>query len=223
MRLVELLVAGPDAEPDDPPWIRRRRRVAVAVTIVAAGCLLGATLRVQEGSTSFTVLGLLLAGTWIAGALASGPIPILPRDHRCLGATVLGAAGLGAMAYLVFLAACLIAQHLPGLSDALDSVLDRADASSRAVVLSVALLNGIAEELFFRGAVHAAVGRRHRVLKTTAVYVAVTLATGNLALVAAAVVMGALLGAVRQASGGVIAPIATHLTWSTLMILLLPR
>ena len=196
----------------------------MAVTIVAAGALLGATLRVEEGSTGFTVLALLAAGTWIAGALASGPIPILPGGQRRLGTTVVGAAGLGAMAFLVFLAAYLVAQHLPGLSAALDSVLDRADASSRAIVLGVALLNAIAEELFFRGAVHAAVGRRRRVLKTTAVYVAVTLlATGNLALVAAAVVMGALLGAVRQASGGVVAPMATHVTWSTLMILLLPR
>ena len=127
------------------------------------------------------------------------------------------------MAFLVFLAAYLVAQHLPGLSGALDSVLDRADAGSRAVVLSVALLNGIGEELFFRGAVYAAVGGRRRVLKTTVVYVAVTLATGNLALVAAAAVMGTLLGAERQASGSVVAPIATHLTWSTLMILLLPR
>jgi membrane protease YdiL (CAAX protease family) len=222
VRLADLLLAGPDAEPEDPPRVRGRRRAAVVVTIVVAGGLLAATLRVQEGSTGFTVLGLLLAGTWIAGALASGPIPILPRDPR-QGTTVLGAAGLGAVAYLVFLAAYLVATHLPVLSDALDSVLDRADAGSRAVVLGVALLNGIAEELFFRGAVRAAVGRHRRLLTTTAVYVVVTMATGNLALVAAAVVMGTLLGAIREASGGVLAPIATHLTWSALMILLLPR
>jgi membrane protease YdiL (CAAX protease family) len=220
--LAELLAVGPDVEADDPPWIRGRRRATLAVTIVAAGALLGATLRVEEGSNGFTVLGLLAAGTWIVGALASGPIPILPGGPR-RAATVVGAAGLGAVAFVVFLAAYLVAQHLPWLSGALDSVLDRADAGSRAVVLSVALLNGIAEELFFRGAVHSAVRSRRRVLTTTAVYVAVTLATGNLALVAAAAVMGALLGAVRQVTGSVVAPIATHLTWSTLMILLLPR
>ena len=63
MRLAELLVVGPDAEPDDPPGMRGRRRAALAVTIVTAGALLGATLRVEEGSTGFTVLGLLAAGT----------------------------------------------------------------------------------------------------------------------------------------------------------------
>ena len=223
MRLTELLVVGPDAEPDDLPRVRGRRLATLATTIVAAGALLGAMLRVEEGSTAFTVLGLLAAGTWAIGALASGPIPILPEGRRRVGATVVGAAGLGAVAFLLFLGAYLVAKHLPGLSGALDSVLDRADAGSRAVVLAVALLNGAGEELFFRGAVHAAVGRRRRVLKTTAVYVAVTLATGNLALVVAAAVMGALLGTVRQASGSVLAPITTHLTWSTLMILLLPR
>ena len=63
MRLADLLLVGPDAEPDDPPRVRGRRRAAVAVTIVAGGTLLGATLRVEEGSTGFTVLALLAAGT----------------------------------------------------------------------------------------------------------------------------------------------------------------
>lgn len=223
MRLADLLRREPDTEPDDAPGTERRRRTALAVTIVTASVLLGATLRVDEGSTEFTVLGLLAAGTWAVGALASGPIPIVPLPERRVLATLAAGAGVGAVAFVVFLAAYLVAQHLPGLSGALDSLLDRADTGSRSAVLGVALLNGVAEELFFRGAVHAAVGRRQRVLKTTVVYVAVTLVTANLALVAAAAVMGALLGTVRVASKGVLAPIATHLTWSTLMILLLPR
>ena len=35
--------------------------------------------------------------------------------------------------------------------------------------------------------------------------------------------MGAVFSAERRATGGVLAPIVTHLTWSTLMLLLLPR
>lgn len=223
MRLVERLVGGSDVEPEDPPWILRRRRVVVGVTIVVGSVLLAATLRVKQGSDSFTVLGLLAAGAWMVGALASGPVPILPNGPRPVARTVVGAAGLGAGAFLMFLAAYLVVQNVPGLSDPLDSVLNRADAGSRAVVLGVALLNAVAEEFFFRGAVHAAVGRRRRVLTTAAVYTVVTLATGNLALVLAAAVMGSLLGVARNATGSIIAPIATHVTWSTLMILLLPR
>ena len=55
-------------------------------------------------------------------------------------------------------------------------------------------------------------------------YVVVTAATGNLALVIAAAVMGALFSLFeRLSTRGVLAPIVTHLTWSTLMVLALPR
>ena len=90
-------------------------------------------------------------------------------------------------------------------------------------MLAVALVNGLAEELFFRGAVYAAVGPRHRMTAATVVYVVATAATGNLALVLAAAAMGVLLTSERRATGGTLAPITTHLLWSTLMILFLPR
>jgi hypothetical protein len=57
----------------------------------------------------------------------------------------------------------------------------------------------------------------------TALYALVTVATLNLALVAAAVVMGVVFTAERQATRGVLAPIITHVTWSTLVLFLLPR
>lgn len=44
-----------------------------------------------------------------------------------------------------------------------------------------------------------------------------------LALVAAAVVMGAVFAWERRTTGTVLAPAVTHLTWTTLMITLLPR
>jgi len=50
-----------------------------------------------------------------------------------------------------------------------------------------------------------------------------TLATRNLALVAAAAVMGAVFAAEREATHGVLAPIVTHVTRSTVVLLLLPR
>lgn len=225
MQLTDLLRIdpGPEDAVEDPPAARGRRRAVVVATLVVGTTLLAATLRVEEGSDGFTVLGLLAAGAWIVGALASGPLPIRPPASRRAPTEVLTGALLGGVAFVAFLIVYLVATHLPVLSGALDSVLDRADAGSRAVVLGVALVNGFAEELFFRGAVHAAVPRRRRVLLTATVYVGVTVATGNLALVAAAVVMGLLLGAQRQATGGVLASVATHLTWSTLMIYALPR
>ena len=50
-------------------------------------------------------------------------------------------------------------------------------------------VNGIAEELFFRGAAYAAIPR-HPVVWTTLAYVVATLATGNVMLAFAAILLG---------------------------------
>jgi membrane protease YdiL (CAAX protease family) len=221
MRLAELLGPAPEICDTGPPATLRRRRTVVSATLVVGTALLAATVRVQEGTDGFTVLGLLAAAAWAVGALASGPIPFRPGG-RPMRELVIPAALVGVGAFGAFYVAYLVAQHLPGLSGALDTILAKADAGSMAAVLGVALLNGLAEELFFRGAVPAALGRPG-VVRLTAVYVVVTMATGNLALVAAAVVMGGIFTLERRASQGVLASIVTHLTWSTLMILVLPR
>ena len=60
------------------------------------------------------------------------------------------------------------------------------------------------------------------VAASTAVYTLATASTRNPALVLAAAVMGTLFGLQRRASGGLQAPVLTHLTWSTLMVRYLP-
>ena len=122
-----------------------------------------------------------------------------------------------------FLAAYLVARHLPLIGSALDGVLATADAGPTALVLLVALLNGAGEELFFRGALHAALEPHRPAVAGTIVYVVVTAATGNVALVIAAAVMGVVFSVERLSTRGVLAPMLTHLTWSTLMVLALPR
>jgi membrane protease YdiL (CAAX protease family) len=192
------------------------------VAIVVGTALLAATLRVPRGSAWFTVLGLLVAATWTVGSFVSGPIPLRP-DHEIAWRTVLRPVVVGVAAFGVFLAAYLVARHLPVVGPALDGVLATADAGHAALVLLVALVNGAGEELFFRGALHAALEPHRPGIATTIVYVIVTAATGNVALVIAAVVMGALFSLERLSTRGVLAPMLTHLTWSTLMVLALPR
>ena len=57
---------------------------------------------------------------------------------------------------------------------------------------------------------------------STVAYLVATLATGNVMLAFAAVVLGVVVGLERRASGGVLAPILTHVTWSTVMLFALP-
>ena len=92
------------------------------------------------------------------------------------------------------------------LDDAVDGVLAYARQGSGPLVLLVAVVNGIAEELFFRGALYAAVPARAAVLVTTAVYTTASMASGNLMLGFAALVLGTLVGMERRASGGVLGP-----------------
>jgi membrane protease YdiL (CAAX protease family) len=85
----------------------------------------------------------------------------------------------------------------------------------------VTAVNGVAEELFFRGALYAALPR-YPVVVTTAAYTIATLATGDPVLALAALLLGALVGLERRATGGIQAPILTHVLWSVTMLLALP-
>jgi membrane protease YdiL (CAAX protease family) len=57
---------------------------------------------------------------------------------------------------------------------------------------------------------------------STIVYVAATLASGNLMLGFAAIILGTVCALERRASGGVLAPVLTHFVWGLIMVLVLP-
>jgi membrane protease YdiL (CAAX protease family) len=202
---------------------QRRRRVTGTAAVAGAG-MLGLSLSQPPDSRRFYGLTLAVAATWLTGGLTAGPL------HA--GWTV-GSKGTirrpwvdpvvtGAGAFGGFYAAALVARRLPTLDRAIVSVLRYAHQGSTPLVLTTALANGLAEEVFFRGALYAAVGADRPVLKTTAVYGLATTATRNPALVLASLAMGLLLGLQRWATGGIQAPVLTHLTWSALMLRYLP-
>jgi len=197
----------------------RRRRAVVVVTLVAGTALLLATLALRSGSLAFGVVGAMLASTWVAGACLSGPLAWTGR--RATARRIGGAVVCGVLAYLAFLAADLVAQRIPVLAHALATLPEPTRLS--ALTIAIVVMNGIGEEMFFRGAVYSAVGRTRPVIVTTVVYAAVTVATLNVALVIAAVVMGTVFALQRRATRGGVVPIVTHVTWSLLMLCALPR
>jgi membrane protease YdiL (CAAX protease family) len=58
----------------------------------------------------------------------------------------------------------------------------------------------------------------HPLRTTTLAYTASTAATGNPALVLAGLITSVIFGWQRDATGGVLAPAVTHITWSVLML-----
>ncbi len=202
---------------------RRRRRVTGAAAVAGAS-LLGVSLSSPPGSRRFYGLTLGVAGTWVVGGLASGPLHLGrmfgPGDR--LQRPLLTPVVSGAGAFGAFYAAALVARRIPVLERAIASVLRYADQGSAPLVLTTTLANGMAEEVFFRGALYAAAGVRRPVLVSTAVYGLATVATRNPALVLASVPMGLLFGVQRRITGGIQAPVLTHVVWSTLMLRYLP-
>ncbi len=202
---------------------RRRRRVTAGVAVAGAG-LLGVSLAQKPNSTAFYGLTMAVAGTWVAGGIASGPLHLgwMKSPVDTLHRPVLTPVATGVGAFGVFYGAALVAKRFPVLDAAITRILRYAHQGSYPLVLTTTLANGIAEEVFFRGALYAAVGQDNPVLKSTAVYGLATTSTRNPALVLASVVMGLLFGLQRRATGGIQAPVLTHVTWSVLMLEFLP-
>ncbi len=209
---------------DEPESVVRRRRRVVAVTSVVGGGLLGVGLSSVPGSRRFYLSTLATAGVWIGGGVASGPLHLgwIQMQDRSIRRPVVVPVATGVAAFGFFYGAAQVARRVPPLSRWIASVLEYADEGEESLVLGTVLVNAVAEEVFFRGAVYAVFEGDRAVLETTALYALATVPTRNPSLVLAAAVMGALWGLQRRASGGVQAPVLTHLTWSTLMVRRLP-
>jgi membrane protease YdiL (CAAX protease family) len=223
-RLPSWLADNSSREQREPEAVSRRRRRVVAVASVAGAGLIGASLSTEPDSTRFYVLALGAAGTWLTGGLVSGPLHLgwAQTADGALRRPVIEPVATGAAAFGIFYGAALLARRIPILNEAIASVLQYAHQGSDPLVLATTLANGLGEEIFFRGGIFSAVGLKHPVAASTAAYTLAATATRNPALVVASGVMGTLFARQRRASGGIQAPILTHLTWSTLMLRFLP-
>jgi uncharacterized protein len=207
----------------EPPSVVRRRRIVVVVFLVVGAVVLGYSFNNPPGTAAFYWLTLLLALVWFVGAYLARPIHLgrirwRGRNQR----PVITGTGIGLLLGGVFVIGGLIARDIAPIADLVRRVLEYEHQGSLLVILIITLVNGAAEECFFRGAVYSALRRYHPVLLSTILYVAVTAAGGNLMLAFAAIILGTVCALERRATGGVLAPLLTHLVWSLIMVLALP-
>jgi uncharacterized protein len=207
----------------EPPLVMRRRRIVVGVTLVIGAVVLGLSMTRRPGEPSFYWLTLALSAVWVIGAFISGPLHLggicwRGRNQR----PVITGSTIGLSLGGLFVLGGVIARQIPVVSELITRVMQFANEGSLRLVLTIALLAAIAEELFYRGALYTALGRRYPMIISTVVYLVATMASGNLMLGFAAIILGTVCALERRATGGVLAPILTHFVWSLVVILALP-
>ena len=241
--LRDLLRPGPDVRPEEgslPP----RAPVVLAATLVVGALVLAWTLRLPSGDGRFYLGTLATALVWVCGAVVCGAVRAgavragaVRADAARAGAvpgvapgplarrrstTVLGALILGLLLVGIFAVVALVVARVPALAGPVRHLLAHANAASLPLVALLTAVNGVAEELFFRGALYAGLRRHEPLLVTTVLYAVVTATSGVPLLVLAAAIIGTVAGLQRRVSGGVLAPAVTHVTWSLGMLVLLP-
>ncbi|MBB3605707.1 hypothetical protein FHT40_005394 [Mycolicibacterium sp. BK556] len=205
------------------PSVIRRRRIIVCVVLVVGAVLLGLSLSRTPGDTAFYWLTFALAAAWGFGSLLSGPLHLgcirwRGRNQR----PVLTGITIGLLLGGVFVVGGFVVREIGPVAQLISRVLEYANHGSLTLVVIITLVNGFAEELFFRGALYSALGAFHPVLISTLLYIVATCASGNPMLGFAAIILGTVNAWQRRATGGVLAPVLTHVVWGLIMVLALP-
>jgi membrane protease YdiL (CAAX protease family) len=209
---------------NEPPSVTARRKIVVGIVLLIGAALLGYSLSRPPGDSSFIWLTLALAGVWAVGAFISGP---LHMGHVCFRGRnqrpVITGSGVGLLLAAAFVVGGSIARQIPPVREYITSVLQYVNAGPLWLIVFITVINGLAEEMFFRGALYTALAKYRPVLVSTILYVAATAATtGNPMLGFAAIILGAVCALARRATGGVLAPMLIHFFWGLVMVLALP-
>ncbi len=223
--LTAALVHPVDRDHSETPEALVQRRWSSSVTLAVGSFMLAWSLRVAPGEPVFYAATIAVIATWIVGGLVSGRIYIgsaNTRDGGQFGRGILQAVIIGVLLLVVFLGLAALMSPVPVLHDSLVLLLGHIRWGLLPVTALFAVVNSVGEELFFRGALYAAVGGRQALLVTTLVYAVTTIPTGIPLLVLAAALLGFVVGLQRRVTGGVLGPVITHLIWALGMFFLLP-
>ncbi|MGU3653506.1 CPBP family intramembrane glutamic endopeptidase [Mycolicibacterium sp. A43C] len=218
-------IAGRKAPPsDESAAVVGRRKFVVGAVLLVGAALLGYSLSRPPGDDTFIWLTLALAGVWAVGAYLSGPLHMGRVDFRGrMRRPVITGTAIGLGLSAVFVVGGLVAREIPGVNDYIRDVLEYSNSGPLYLIVFITVINGLAEEMFFRGSLYTALLRHRPVLTSTVLYVIATAATtGNPMLGFAAIVLGTVCAFLRRATGGVLAPMLVHFFWGLVMVLALP-
>ena len=217
------IVSTPAAPHDESPSMVRTRRIIVAVVLVMGATLLGVSLTREPGSTQFYLLTVALAAVWAIGARLSGPLHIgwVKFGGKNRRPIITGTA-TGVLLGGVFIVGGLVARQIGPVRDYIVQVLDYANYGALWLVVLITVVNGLAEEMFFRGALYSSLGKYHPVVVSTIVYALAVSAAGNPMLGFAGIILGGVCAYERRITGGVLASMLTHFFWGLVMVLALP-
>jgi uncharacterized protein len=199
--------------------------VRAAVIVVGIAAQMVAWWRISSGRV--TVWKLM---PFVLGAMGVAALLLMPAPERTTGvgkAIVVGLASGFALfiGTRVFVA---IASHWgPFARHVEDAYREAADEPIRAALVLSLLVSVPAEEIFYRGLVQRTLAGTALEAGGSAVAVLLLYVLGNvpsrsLPIVAGAVVGGAVWGALAWWSGGLAAPLASHILWTGLMLVLPP-
>ena len=138
------------------------------IVVVLGGIVLGLSLRLEPGSIEFYG-GVARRWPWCgrpgrsppARSTSAGSPATTIHVRPVLTPILIGLALAG-----VFVVGGLVVRQIPFLADQVGDVVDFADEGAIPMLVLITAINGVAEELFFRGAAYAATPR-HPVLVTT--------------------------------------------------------
>jgi membrane protease YdiL (CAAX protease family) len=217
------IVGAVAVSPDEQPSTIRRRRIVVAIVLAIGAALLGISLNLTPGASSFYVATIALAAVWAVGARLSGPLHLGCVEFRGRQRRpVITGCVIGVLLGAVFVVGGLVAREIGPVRDYIVDVLAYAHYGSLWVVVLITVVNGAAEEMFFRGALYSALGKFHPEVLSTIVYAIAVSAAGNPMLGFAGIILGAVCAYERRITGGVLAPMLTHFFWGLVMVLALP-
>ena len=194
--------------------------VFTLMAVMAAGVVVVWRLVAAGRITIWAGQAFLFAAAGSA-ALATGRVHLSPRVWWTWGLLV--GSGTALVLYVATLAFVAVVRRWPPFERHVDLIYDqRRGLSLPAALVLAAAVVAPGEELFwrglFQGRLAGATGWVVATLVTWAVYVVANAASGSLPILAAAVVSGAVWGALALWTHGVLASLACHSLWTALMV-----